>query len=82
MFFISSQANRISDLILRKYDNHPDFPWSTYPNYGVFRNKETLKWYGLIMNIKRNKIGSGDDEISDEQIMEYVDMSYKFSLQK
>ena len=23
-----------------------------------------------------------DDEISDEKIMEYVDMSYKFSLQK
>ena len=54
--FASAQANRIMEKISQKYDVSPDFPWATgrykkYKNYGVFRHKDTKKWFALIMDV-------------------------------
>lgn len=64
-FFLSDQANRITQYIIEKYGNNPEFLWDKFPFYGVFRNND--KWYGVIMNIDKSKIdkGSGEIEIID-----------------
>ena len=51
--FASDQANRITGLIYEKYGVRPDFPFSDekYGSSGVFRHKDSGKWFGLIMNI-------------------------------
>ena len=51
--FASSQANRIMEKISQKYDVFPDFPWAKgkYKSYGVFRHKDTKKWFAIIMDI-------------------------------
>lgn len=54
--FIFSQSNRISDFILEKYGNKPEFLWDKFPGYGVFKNQDNDKWYGAIMNIDRSKL--------------------------
>ena len=54
--FISSQANRITKLIYDKYNVEPEFLWDDSPDYGVFRNKRSNKWFGIIMNIDKSKI--------------------------
>lgn len=54
-FFIYSQANRITKLIMEKYQVEPEFLWKDSP-HGVFRNKDSHKWFGIIMNVKKNKI--------------------------
>lgn len=53
VLFASDQANRITRRIFEKYDVSPDFPFSDekYGSSGVFRHKDTGKWFGLIMNI-------------------------------
>ena len=58
VLFASDQANRITDLILKKYGVSPDFPWDESPHRtsGVFRHKDNGKWFGLIMRIGRGKL--------------------------
>lgn len=55
-YFVSPQANRITAYIKEKYDVNPEFLWQTAPDYGVFRNKRSDKWFGIIMNIDKNKL--------------------------
>lgn len=65
-YFIFSQTNRITKLILEKYAAEPEFLWDTAPNYGVFRNPRSEKWFGIIMNIDKSKVvakESGEIEI-------------------
>ena len=54
--FVSLQANRIADLIFKKYNDKPVFMWEKFPTYGVFKNPVSDKWYGLIMDIPYNKL--------------------------
>lgn len=63
LYFHSNQANRITNLIIKKYGSVPEFLWEKFPDYGVFRNQNNNKWYGIIMNILRNKIDVGNEEI-------------------
>ena len=53
VLFSSNQANRITRLIYEEYGVNPDFPFSDekYGSSGVFRHKDSGKWFGLIMNI-------------------------------
>jgi len=55
-FFVSNQANRIAKLIDEKYGDVPIFKWEKYPDFGVFENKSSKKWYAIIMNISKNKL--------------------------
>jgi len=55
-YFIYSQSNRIADYIINNYNQVLDFPWEKYSGYGVFKNKENDKWFGLIFNIDINKL--------------------------
>lgn len=59
--FVSNQANRIGELIYNKYGDLPYYEWDSTPDTGVFKHKITKKWYGIVMNVKRCKISSGDD---------------------
>lgn len=55
-YFIYQQSNRIADLIKDKYSDTPEFLWEKLPYCGVFRNKKSRKWYGIIMQIDRSKL--------------------------
>lgn len=56
--FVFDQANRISEKISEQYEVKPDFPWAKgrYQNYGVFRHKDTKKWFAIIMNVSLNSL--------------------------
>ena len=60
-YFISRQANRVCNLIYKKFNAAPDFPWKEQKaasDAAVFR-KPSGKWFALIMNIKKDRIISG-----------------------
>lgn len=40
-----------------------DFPWMHYPNFRVFRHPNNKKWFAVIMDIPKNKIGLPSDDI-------------------
>ncbi|MBR0385180.1 MAG: MmcQ/YjbR family DNA-binding protein [Erysipelotrichaceae bacterium] len=58
VLFASDQGNRIAGLISDRYHVEPDFPWSDekYRSAAVFRHHDNNKWFGLLMNIKRNSL--------------------------
>ena len=119
-YFIYEQTNRITKLINDKYSVSPEFLWDFVPDYGVFRNVRSKKWFGIVMNLDKSKIISNktgeveilnlkldenvtnalkldgvyspyhsskknwvsiilDNTLSDEKIMELVDLSYDIS---
>ncbi|MBO7676839.1 MAG: hypothetical protein J6S49_04940, partial [Erysipelotrichaceae bacterium] len=48
--FIYPQTKRIVSYIRKQYGDKPEFLWEKYPDYAVFRNRHTGKWYAIIMN--------------------------------
>ena len=64
MPFASPQANRIADRIYNQYHFAPDFPWRSKNNKdnGVFRHLDSSKWFGLIINGRRELVTKDDDE--------------------
>lgn len=77
--FSSSQANRITNLIMKKYHVHPEFLWETSPHSGVFRDERTKKWFGIIMNVDRSKLiinQSGEIDVMnvklDDKVPKYL----------
>lgn len=69
-YFISKQANRIAKIIFEKYQDIPDFPWKDSPEFGIFRNPNNGKWYGLIMSIDRKKL----DKTSTQEEIEAINL--------
>lgn len=51
--------NRIEleQYILATYSAESDYPWLKFPNYKVFRHSTNKKWFALIMNVQKNKLG-------------------------
>lgn len=48
-----------------KYGASPDYPWAKYPNYAVLRHNDSDKWFALVMDVPKNKIGLDGDEVVD-----------------
>ncbi len=122
-YFINKQTNRITKFIKDKYNTIPEFMWSKFPTYGVFRNKISNKWFGIIMNIDNSKLDKNsngevevlniklgedtskylkkkgfyesyhmnkknwvsvilDDTLEDSELINLIDISYKYSNEK
>ena len=48
----------------RKYHCRPEYLWVRYPDYAIFRHADNNKWFGLIMDVPRNKLGgTGEDHV-------------------
>ncbi len=62
-YFMTDQANRIAHAIIETYHDLPEFAWEKYPDDGIFKNPHNGKWYGLMMNIPKNKIDIGDETV-------------------
>lgn len=59
-----NQKQQILDFIKKKYKVSGDCPWAKYPDFRVLRHLDNKKWFGLLMNIPKQKLGlSGDDNI-------------------
>ncbi|HOO22669.1 MAG TPA: MmcQ/YjbR family DNA-binding protein [Clostridia bacterium] len=52
----------LEQFILDNYGVKLDFPWVGFPEYGVFRHGGNRKWFALVMEITRDKLGLKDAE--------------------
>ena len=55
-YFIYPQSNRITNLIIKKYRNKPEFLWDKFQGTGIFRNPDTQKWYLAVLDVDRGKL--------------------------
>ena len=48
----------------RKYKTRPEYLWARHPDYAVLRREDNAKWYGIIMNVPRARLGlTGADAV-------------------
>ena len=43
--------------ILNHYSTEPDYPWADTPRATVFRHASNRKWFALVMEVPRDKLG-------------------------
>ncbi|WP_288529129.1 MmcQ/YjbR family DNA-binding protein [uncultured Eubacterium sp.] len=55
--------NELEKFISDNYVCTSDFPWMQYPSFRVFRHPNNKKWFAVIMDIPKNKIGLPSDDI-------------------
>ena len=56
--------SEIFDYVEKTFGAKPDYPFKKYPRYAVLRHSDDQKWFGLIMNVPREKLGlEGDGEV-------------------
>ena len=48
---------KVFEYISGKYLVKPEYPWEKYDRSCVFRHKENGKWFGLIMDVRGDKVG-------------------------
>ena len=48
---------QLQQFILEAYGTSPEHPWAKYPGYMVFRHSKNQKWFALIMDISKEKLG-------------------------
>ena len=47
----------LEEYILDTYGVKPEYPWSKYPTFAVFRHESNQKWFAVIMTIDKLKLG-------------------------
>ena len=48
---------KIFKYVKEKYNIEPDYPFSTATTYPVLRHADNRKWFALIMDVQREKLG-------------------------
>ena len=51
--------------ILNHYSTEPDYPWADTPRAAVFRHVANRKWFALVMEVPRDKLGLPETEKLD-----------------
>ena len=52
-----SPTDLVCQYIQKEYNSLPEHLWIHFPNYTVFRHRDNQKWFALIMDIPREKLG-------------------------
>ena len=47
------------------YGTEAEYPWASAPDYAVFRHGNNKKWFAVIMDIPKSKLGLSSDKIID-----------------
>ena len=63
-----SQRERIIQHIQDMYAAEPEHLWARYPNYAVFRQSASRKWFAAVMDVAKKSIdlpGDGTADVMD-----------------
>ena len=59
------RRNELEAFIMETYNAQADYPWRKSPNHAVFRHCSNRKWFALIMDVPKNKLGLQGEEPLD-----------------
>ena len=63
-----SQRERMAIYIQNRYGVEPEHIWVRYPNYAVFRQRASRKWFAAVMDVAKKSIdlpGDGTADVMD-----------------
>ena len=70
--FKSTQAKEIIKYINLNYGDSLEFLWEKFDDNAIWRNKKNNKWYGILLTIKKEKLG-----IKSDEMIEIIDLRYQ-----
>ena len=56
---------KLTAYIMETYNCEQDCPWEKHQNFVVFRHPNNKKWFALIMDIPKDRLGLPGDELVD-----------------
>lgn len=60
----NSLREEVFEYVKKKYKSEIEYLWSRSPDSAVFRHDDNNKWYGLVMDVPKSKLGlSGDERV-------------------
>ncbi len=57
--------NQLLQYISDRYSVDEEHPWEKYPEFSVFRHRNNKKWFALIMDIPKSRLGLKENEMID-----------------
>lgn len=57
--------DKIFEYVKENFGTSPEYLWQKTPDTAVFRHSENKKWYAIIMDISKRKLGIDSDEFVD-----------------
>ena len=60
-----SDRQEIIEYVRNRYGSEIEYLWMRFPSYGVFRHPDNQKWYAVVMDIPRNRLGLSGEETVD-----------------
>ena len=67
----------VFEYIKKKYKTLPEYPWRKYDGYAVFRHSDNKKWFALVMDVQREKLGLAGTEYIDVINLKIDDMFFR-----
>ena len=67
----------VFEYIRKKYKIEPEYPWEKYDSNAVFRHADNKKWFALVMNVRRDKLGQHGNEYVDVVNLKMDDMFFR-----
>ena len=61
----NSYREKVLEMTAENYQTEPEHLWARYPEDTVLRHSSNRKWYALIMNVHRSKLGLEGDAYVD-----------------
>ena len=55
----------LRQFVLNSYGAEPDHPWLNHPRFEVFRHGNNQKWFALVMDIPKSKLGLQSTDMVD-----------------
>ena len=55
----------LRQFVLSNYSAEPDRPWLNHPRFEVFRHSNNQKWFALVMDIPKSKLGLPSTDMID-----------------
>ena len=52
-----SIREQVLEYVRDAYGTEPEFLWPRFPDYAVLRRGDSRKWYGIVMDVPREKLG-------------------------
>lgn len=59
------KRTELAAYIDNRYGAQVEYPWEKYPNFMVFRRVDNRKWFAVVMDISKRKLGLPSDEVID-----------------
>ena len=62
---LASLKEAVIAYVKEKYGASPENLWMRYPNYAIFRHGDNSKWFALMMDVEKSKLGLPGNDVVD-----------------